>query len=1380
MKDTLYPYHPQYTTTPPITTTTPPSSPSQPNQSQPPGLNPYFEELGITTDSTLTPAVYNLWQSFASIFLPQSLALPPSLNPVSLLPYAHIVDQLRPFDLILIRTPGFFYTNMRRVVEHSYDHVAIVLTQSCALHISPPFTRIIPVATLLSPIRKPIILRPKLHPILPSQSPSIPSPTISIGSKVVSPQYWGPHSSSMSDNGTHNVAISSQHIMDIYSKIITHPTLLTSLKPPSIFSPQVDIISNPNYPILKNNDIQQFLLFCELFSLLGTHYDSLKMYTLWGKLALNRVTNQPLTKIDSSGIICTDAIINILLHYDFLHLQNVAKNWSLLNSHTKYKFNKRSNDAISLSKQVILPHNLKYDNLSRSTKPHTTAPKSPTPSLPQSLHPSIHLQITPQPSILHELPLSHLEALDYHRISAWSLNDLLQLTHDHIIEPNPQALQKFSNIPHLGMGMSKDNQRVGLGFGKNGTKLDEQKSGVFPQQFSAPENQQLFEGLLTDIDTNPIQITNPDRSLMSTNQGTPSAQQNPSHTQTTTSSSLNPTIYQPTSAVPPTHPLDLSSVLQHSKNFNTLVNTPLLIDSAFEVIKPPEPIPIELIYSFCNQLTLLCANFVLRETTDKKNGLGIKSEGMGERIELEKSHLRSTPQNTPNDEQTKVKLNREALLQLINPYFRPIPPKQSQLTPKNNPPSQISPSSPSNPIEFPNQNLSSTEEEDITVILADSLYYHLLSKLPGMIPFFILQALKRGLESLQRGKKYDIKMEVFLTSPKISHPILAKLESEVKLMYNELVLGPYVETQKILKGKAGHVGHHDEYHNQTNEIGESIPANFSLTPLPHSGGKTLLQQQAEGTKTTPNENPQPHNPNIAQRLQNLFLNLTNFAQNKLFKKENVSENNPDGLDPSIQSRLDEFNIEHDPKQAIVIGKESDSKNLAKNNRITQFPTWMEAILPLDLVVQIKELVNIFISPLDGYKAHKESQGGIKGSLNTNPHPFPSIKYLSSIPAPFLLYIWSLLKPIVRFYLLLTILSKFLPYLIYRLTATMLMTIASLPTNTISWLSSRAIGVTPPPNIIDVNFLALHPEHGQNILHKNSTSLLSKLSILKPSRISPQSKKAIIFRPNLIGNFKTRFITFVSAVVVASVLRYVWNSRYLHQAIQSKVSGDNTQTHKKSFLSKALALQEGSRERLQPRVINRVFGPFGDPNGVIKDRLPQQRTIKPGQVDETELLSLTPSRIIQQIQGHGGGDGGVIGAQKKDFEGVGEGAPEQGRGVGITPTLTVSVIAQTLMNGYYRWISPSKQNDNSNQVDSSDPQSFETNGSQSYKYPFLRFFSQTDHSLLWLNDVFKATAYVATDTLGLRTLSKQIGQSRSLKEVKKQIGYVKDQLSGNSK
>ncbi|XXQ34106.1 Uncharacterized protein PBTT_04570 [Plasmodiophora brassicae] len=75
---------------------------------------------------------------------------------------AACVAALQPGDLILVSTPGAFYSFFRSVTRQPYDHIAGVVTADTALHIGPYKARLLPIARFLTPSRHPLVLRPTL------------------------------------------------------------------------------------------------------------------------------------------------------------------------------------------------------------------------------------------------------------------------------------------------------------------------------------------------------------------------------------------------------------------------------------------------------------------------------------------------------------------------------------------------------------------------------------------------------------------------------------------------------------------------------------------------------------------------------------------------------------------------------------------------------------------------------------------------------------------------------------------------------------------------------------------------------------------------------------------------------------------------------------------------------------------------------------------------------------------------------------------------------------------------------------------------------------------------------------------------------------------
>jgi hypothetical protein len=125
---------------------------------------------GASTSMSLS-----LWQLATRLFLPQSLAnqaqVNSTINSINESKNSQFQEQLcalksavKPGDLIIVRTPGYFYTVFRGLAGHSFDHLAIVLNNHEFLHVGPPLIRLLPIELLLQPNRNPIVLRPKLTP----------------------------------------------------------------------------------------------------------------------------------------------------------------------------------------------------------------------------------------------------------------------------------------------------------------------------------------------------------------------------------------------------------------------------------------------------------------------------------------------------------------------------------------------------------------------------------------------------------------------------------------------------------------------------------------------------------------------------------------------------------------------------------------------------------------------------------------------------------------------------------------------------------------------------------------------------------------------------------------------------------------------------------------------------------------------------------------------------------------------------------------------------------------------------------------------------------------------------------------------------------------
>jgi len=72
----------------------------------------------------------------------------------------HILDDARPGDLLLVRTPGLGFLIGRKVTGNLYDHIAVVLEEGMTLNIVSPRTVIVPITCFTRSIRKPLLIRP--------------------------------------------------------------------------------------------------------------------------------------------------------------------------------------------------------------------------------------------------------------------------------------------------------------------------------------------------------------------------------------------------------------------------------------------------------------------------------------------------------------------------------------------------------------------------------------------------------------------------------------------------------------------------------------------------------------------------------------------------------------------------------------------------------------------------------------------------------------------------------------------------------------------------------------------------------------------------------------------------------------------------------------------------------------------------------------------------------------------------------------------------------------------------------------------------------------------------------------------------------------------
>ena len=65
---------------------------------------------------------------------------------------------VKPGDLILIRTPGKFYEQARKLTRNNYDHVVVVVKEGKVLHVGPPSARLLPIERVLVSFRQPKVL----------------------------------------------------------------------------------------------------------------------------------------------------------------------------------------------------------------------------------------------------------------------------------------------------------------------------------------------------------------------------------------------------------------------------------------------------------------------------------------------------------------------------------------------------------------------------------------------------------------------------------------------------------------------------------------------------------------------------------------------------------------------------------------------------------------------------------------------------------------------------------------------------------------------------------------------------------------------------------------------------------------------------------------------------------------------------------------------------------------------------------------------------------------------------------------------------------------------------------------------------------------------
>jgi hypothetical protein len=96
------------------------------------------------------------------VFAPESLAIDKPASSAQLEAFQRVKHLVEPGDVILLTTPGIFYSSMRFVTKHPADHAVIVLNNQMVLHVSPGRIRVIPLPRVLEQSRSPLIIRPNI------------------------------------------------------------------------------------------------------------------------------------------------------------------------------------------------------------------------------------------------------------------------------------------------------------------------------------------------------------------------------------------------------------------------------------------------------------------------------------------------------------------------------------------------------------------------------------------------------------------------------------------------------------------------------------------------------------------------------------------------------------------------------------------------------------------------------------------------------------------------------------------------------------------------------------------------------------------------------------------------------------------------------------------------------------------------------------------------------------------------------------------------------------------------------------------------------------------------------------------------------------------
>ena len=148
------------------------------NDNQDDDDHPHPLPTTTTTTTKLTQLFDTFVQNTAKLVAPDSLVLAPADVPYTDKEWHHNVTRshnreealkqslkrLRPGDIILTRTPGFFYGAARTTARSTYDHCVVVARQAgMVIHVGPPTVRLLRVERIMTPQRHPIVFRCRLN-----------------------------------------------------------------------------------------------------------------------------------------------------------------------------------------------------------------------------------------------------------------------------------------------------------------------------------------------------------------------------------------------------------------------------------------------------------------------------------------------------------------------------------------------------------------------------------------------------------------------------------------------------------------------------------------------------------------------------------------------------------------------------------------------------------------------------------------------------------------------------------------------------------------------------------------------------------------------------------------------------------------------------------------------------------------------------------------------------------------------------------------------------------------------------------------------------------------------------------------------------------------